>query len=305
MDAGRPPALIPALASLQDADGSFPCQLSGGGLDAVDRNGFAVAQVLRALGPDAPAVLGRAGRDAALRMLQRCRGPNGGFRFWPADLRPGWAPDLAEDADDTAIMVLLLWRAGWLEREDARRIACRTVVGHRLLATVQPGPPWARVGAFKTWLRPGPEPAIADCTVNANAVALLAALGLQRVPGYAEACAMIADAAVWAGEDEARAASLSPFYPEAGDLMLAVEQAVAEGAGELEGVLAHMRTSPSWRRLRRRCLGPAPAICGSPYGLVRWTCPTVGAARRLAVGLRFRMKDDIGADLGNHAGLAG
>lgn len=270
-------------SGIDERDGFFACRVTGMGIDTDDRNGFATAQVLRALGGNARRVLGQCTHDASLRVLEACRNPaTGGFRFWPLGDRPSWAPDLPDDADDTALFALLLWKADRLSLDDLRRIACRTVVSHRLADTVQPGPPWPRIGVFKTWMRPGIEPDMADCTVNANVLALLAAAGLRAVPGYGEAVAMIADAVLWSAEDAARAETLSPFYPEPGELALAVEAAVAEGTRELRPVLAAMNASPMWRRLRDRCCGPEPVICGSPYGLLRWTCPSVGAARRLA-----------------------
>jgi hypothetical protein len=274
--------VIPALGALQDGDGFFSSRVRGGGLDTEDRNGFATAQVLRALGGNARRVLGARGFAAALAALEACRNPDtGGFRFWPLGRRPAWAPDLPDDADDTALMALALWRAGLLGPPELGRLACRTVVRHRLSATAQPGPAWPRIGAFKTWMRHGAEPAIADCTVNANVVALLAAAGLRGVSGYAQACGMIADGVAWADGDERRAQSLSPFYPEPGELVLAVEAAAQHGAEEMEPVLATMAASPLWRGLRQRSCGPEPAICGSPYGLVRWTSIAVARARRI------------------------
>jgi hypothetical protein len=182
-------------------------------------------------------------------------------------------------------MALLLWHADRLSLEEARRLACRTVVTHRLAAVVHPGPAWVRVGAFKTWMRPGIEPDMADCTVNANILALLAAVGLRTVPGYRQAVMMIEDAVLWSAEDAARAEVLSPFYPAAGELVLAVEAAVAQGARELRPVLFAINASPMWRRLREQACAAEPVICGSPYGLMRWTCVAVGAARRRA-GIR-------------------
>jgi hypothetical protein len=279
MDPGGTAPLTP----LRGDHGFFDCHVTGGGLDGPDHNGFATSQVLRALGAAASGSLGARGHGAALDALESCRNPRtGGFRFWPLGRRPGWAPDLPDDADDTALMAVLLWRAGRMTLDELRRLACHTVVSHRLAATVQPGPSWPRVGAFKTWMRPGIEPDMADCTVNANVIALLAAAGLRGAPGYGEACAMLGDALAWAGENHARAETLSPFYPEPGELVLAVEAAVAEGARELRPVQAMLRASPLWRGLRERSCGAVPVICGSPYGLVRWTSPAVGAARRLS-----------------------
>jgi len=275
MDAGRPSAVTPS-------HGLFVSRVTGGGLDTDDFNGFATAQVLRALGRSAREVLGAACHDAALDGLLACRNPaTGGFRFWPVGQRPAWAPDLPDDADDTALMGLTLYAAGRMSLADLRRTACRTVVSHRLAATPQPGPPWPRVGAFKTWMRHGVAPAIADCTVNANALALLAAADLRAVPGYAQACAMIADAVAWAGANEARAASLSPFYPEPGEMNLAVECAVAAGVQELRATVMKMGNSTMWRGFRQRSCRENPVICGSAYGLLRWNCKPVGWARRI------------------------
>ncbi|MGE0669215.1 MAG: hypothetical protein AB7O49_21905 [Sphingomonadales bacterium] len=264
-------------------DGFYLCRVAGSGIDADDRNGFATAQVLRALGGGARRILGPAGHDASLDALEACRNAGtGGFRFWPLASRPGWAPDLPDDADDTALFAVLLWKADRIGLDDLRSTACRTVVSHRLADTVRPGPPWPRIGAFKTWIRPGIEPDMADCTVNANVLAMLAAAGLKSVPGYQDAVGMIYDAVLWAAEDAGRAETLSPFYPEPGELALAVEAAAAEGVRELRPVLAAMNASPMWRRLRARSCADEPVICGSPYGLMRWTCPSVGAARRMA-----------------------
>jgi hypothetical protein len=123
---------------------------------------------------------------------------------------------------------------------------------------------------------------MADCTVNVNVVALLATAGLRAVPGYAQACAMIADAVAWAGASPARAVSLSPFYPEPGELVLALESAVAAGARELDATLTDVRNSPMWQNLRRRSCREDPVICGSAYGLLRWNCRHVGWARGVA-----------------------
>jgi hypothetical protein len=264
------------LIALQDRRGFFASEVDG----QPDRNGFATVQVLRALGPRARRVLGTGAWSAALGALRACRNPaTGAFRFWPIGERPRWAPDLPDDADDTALMAVALWSAGALPAADLRRLACYTVVRHRLAAIVQPGPAWPRVGAFKTWMRPGLEPDMADCTVNANVVAMLAAAGLTRVPGYGEACAMIDDAVRWAGHDAVRAATLSPFYPEPGELVLAVEAAVAAGAEPLRSIALLMEHSPLWREQRRRACAPDPVICGSPYGRVTWRSKAVGIAR--------------------------
>ncbi len=284
MDAGRPAALSGPGALLGE-HGFAPCQVFAGGRErhSEDRNGFATAQVLRALGGDARAVLGARRHDAALGVLESCRNPDtGAFRFWPLEARPPWAPDLPDDGDDTALMALLLWKADRLSLAALRRTACRTVVSHRLAATIQPGPGWPRTGTFKTWLRPGLAPNIADCTVNANILAMLAAAGLRSVPGYQEAVLMIEDAVLWAGEDAARAETLSLFYPDPAEMVLAVEAAVAEGVRELRPVLAAMKSSPMWCRLAERSRVAEPVICGIPYGFLRWTCAGVGAARRLA-----------------------
>lgn len=276
MDANRPAAIT------LPSDGLFPSHVTGHGMDMGDLNGFTTAQVLRALGAAGRRILGATVHEAALHALLSCRNPaTGGFRFWPLDKHPQWAPDLPDDADDTAIMALVLFSANRISMPDLRKMACHTVVCHRTRVTVQPGPSWQRVGVFKTWMKSGFDPDMTDCTVNANVVALLAMANLRNVPGYAESCSMILEAISWANDDEQRAACLSPFYPEPGELALAVEAAAACGALELRPALQAMHAAPMWRRLRERTCTEVPTICGSPYGLIRWESPVVGWARRI------------------------
>jgi hypothetical protein len=182
------------------------------------------------------------------------------------------------------MMATLLFRHGRLSREALRAIGVKRLVAFRQPPPA-PGaagvtPPWARPGAFRTWARAGRAPCALDVVVNLNVLALLACAGLARVPGRAEALAMVEDALDWTGESPARAAAIAPFYPAAGELVLALAHAVAQGEQALAPALARVRASPMWRALAWASARDAAVIAGSPYGLWTWTCPAVGEARR-------------------------
>ena len=257
--------------------GFVPSTVFMGGRTEPDCNGFFTALAVRTLRMGAFPVA-----DAMLDALEACRSPQGGFRFWPRECRPPWAPDLPDDTDDTALMTLELYLAGRLARHDARRIACRTIGTHRIRRLHWPGPTWRRAGVFKTWHREAAETDLIDCTATANAIALLAALDLKGIPGYAQACAMLADAVSWAGDSDVRAASLSPFYPDPAEFVLALEHAVACGAKEIEEVYLVAERTPwgcdPWTRVTRS----DHAVCSSPYGFALWRSEVLARLRKLS-----------------------
>lgn len=240
-----------------------------------DRNGFVTALALRALHEQR-----RPAPTHMLDAIERCRSSTGGFRFWPMETRPPWAPDLPDDTDDTAIMVLELFRAGRFSLEQARRTACLTIGRHRIGALRDQGPPWRRMGVFRTWHRPGSGEDLIDCVVATNAVALFTALGLPRTPGVPESEEMVAAAVAWAGQDWDRAASLSPFYPDPAELVLALAHAVAAGADRLAPVHAMAAATPWGRDAGRRAGRADHAVCSSPYGEVVWRAPVLATLRQ-------------------------
>jgi hypothetical protein len=240
-----------------------------------DLNGFVTALAARALRQAGVEVPG-----AMLDALERCRSPAGGFRFWPAGLRPAWAPDLPDDTDDTALMTLELFLAGRMTLTEARRTACMTIGRHRIAFFERAGPPWRRVGVFRTWHRAGSREDLVDCVATVNALGLFASLDLPRMPGSAEATEMLEAAIVWAGNDRERAASLSPFYPDPAELVLALAHAVARGAKWL-GPLYATTAAASWGRDAAVRVGRADhPLCSNPYGNTVWRAPALAALRR-------------------------
>ncbi|QWP76948.1 hypothetical protein J5226_00630 [Lysobacter sp. K5869] len=242
-----------------------------------DRNGFVTALGVRALrrrGLPVPAAL--------LDALERCCSARGGFRFWPQDARPEWAPDLPDDADDTAIMLLELVRAGRVGREEARRVACLTIARRRVAGFPLLRPPWLRPGVFATWSREGIRRDLVDCTATANALALFAALDLSHLPGVREAGEMLAAAVEWAGDDDLRAASLSPFYPDPAEFALALDHAAECGARGMQAL--HRRASATaWGcDAEQRSTRRDHAVCGSPYGVAVWRSPELARLREWA-----------------------
>lgn len=257
-----------------DADGVVPSVFEHRGLQRADRNGFVGALAVRALRRQ-----GRAVPAAMLDALERCRTGEGGFGFWPVHARPAWAPALPGDADDTAIMLFELLRAGRIDIDAARRTACRTIGRHRIATLPLLRPPWLRTGVFSTWHRAGRTHDVIDCTATANVLALLAALSLDHLPGAPAATAMLADAVAWAGDAPARAASLSPFYPDPAELVLALTHAVEAGAHALRPVRDAAASSAWGRDAETRTHDSAHPACGSAYGIAVWRAPALARIR--------------------------
>lgn len=239
-----------------------------------DVNGFITALGVRAL-----RLSGQYVPPPMLDALEICRTEQGGFRFWPSAHRPHWAPDLPDDADDTALMTLELYLLGRLSREEARKIACLSLVRHRVRRLEGGGPPWRRVGVFKTWGRESTETDLIDCTAHANILALLATLGLLHLPGVRETYAMLEAALDFAGDDVDRANSLSPFYPHPQEFVLALDHAWRSGAQELAPVALRAARTSWGHDAHRNTHEPDYPICSSPYGQARWFSPELANLR--------------------------
>ena len=275
-------SLMDRLFALQADDGSFPATMHlGAGQCVPDRNCFVTALVLRALSPATLPPERRPAVERALAFLVRSGSSErpGAWGFWPRGdgLRPDWIPEPPLDCDDTAIIALELLRWGHMEPADAIELAIRVLLPQRLDAVDWPAPPWLGEGVFVTWMEDDGSPQVIDCAVNANVAALFARIGLQRLPGYAEACGMIERAIAWAGESAVRARTLAPFYAAPCELVGAIEHAVAQGADDLGIALEQAR------RARWAAAVPDAPLCSSMYGRAcRWTSDAVAIARRVA-----------------------
>lgn len=239
-----------------------------------DCNGFATALAVRSLRQQ-----GHTAPPSLLAVLERCRSAQGGFGFWPHGLRPHWAPPLPDDADDTAIMALELYLAGRLTRTETRRIACQRVGTRRIARLPVLRPPWLRTGVFATWSRSAGGQDMVDCTVITNVLALLTATGLEGIPGARESMDLLNRALDWAGDDETRASSLSPFYPDAAEWLLALDHAAAMGCQGVSILLDRVRRTPWGQAAWLRRAAPDHPICSSPYGLAVWRSPALCAVR--------------------------
>ncbi|WP_029137256.1 hypothetical protein [Nakamurella lactea] len=238
-----------------------------------DHNGFVTALAVRAR-----RLAGRSVPPSWLDQLEACRTGPAGFGFWPAGERPSWAPDVGGDVDDTAIMTLELWHAGRLSDRAAIRISCLGVAAHRVVRPRQPGPAWIVPGAFATWHRKVGGGQLVDCTVGANALALLATMGLLRLPGCAETVTTIERAVAWAGTSAWRAAAMTPFYSSALEFSLALRHAVSAGCLPL-GSVAELADglAASWGVADPAA--PNAVVCSSPYATTTWHSPALQADR--------------------------
>lgn len=263
----------------EQVPGLVSSEMHAGGVRRPDCNGFVTALAVRTLRRQ-----DHAAPSPMLQVLECCRSAQGGFGFWPQGLRPSWAPPLPDDADDTAIMTLELHLAGHLNRSEARRIACQRIGVRRIAQLPVLRPPWLRRGVFATWNRPGAGMDMVDCTVITNVLALLAATGLENIPGARESLDMLDRALDWAGDDEARASSLSPFYPDPAEWLLALENAAALGSKGISLLLERVQGTPWGHGALQRCASPEHAICSSPYGLAVWYSPALCALRSFSGG---------------------
>jgi hypothetical protein len=248
--------------------GLLPSFVEVSGRKSVDFNVFVTAMAVRQM-----RLSGRAPPVIMLQALVTSRTTQGGFQFWPENCGPPWAPALPDDCDDTALATLELFHAGYLSRDDARRIACFNLVRHRVRSTTVTGPPWRRVGCFKTWARDETEVDLIDCTAQANVLALMAALDLLHLPGISETCAMLQSALDFAGDNAQRAQSLSPFYPTPAELVMALSHAVSCGVQVLTECTHRAATSAWGRNAMRLSTSPNHPVCSSPYGGTLWFAP--------------------------------
>lgn len=268
----QPPAAAPDLT----AEGALAALRDGPDGPARDSTSFFTALGLIALegAPDAPHF--SAARDRMLDFLERCAvaAPPGAFAFWPADARPDWARKVPPDADDTALCLSVLLRAGRIPRAEGVRSLARSVLCNRVRGVDPLSPVWIAEGAFRTWLSPdASRPNVVDCAVNANVLTAIADLDMTGTPGADAAIRTICDGLAWAGGDPTRLRSLTPFYPDAREFALALERAVDAGWSELRAPLA---------ALRRRAPGVPGAdavICSGAYRADGWRSPALHALR--------------------------
>lgn len=256
----------------------FPSFVVIDGVAKPDLNVFVTAMASRTL-----RLSGKKPPSAMMDALALCRSPQGGFRFWPPQFRPGWAPGLPDDSDDTSLATLELYHSGHLSREECRRVAYLNLLRHRVRMIEPWGPSWRRKGVFKTWARNETAMDIIDCTAHANILALLATLDLLHLPGVSETCMMLKSALDFAGDDLDRAISLSPFYPTPAELVLALDHAVKCGVTEIS-TLAQSAAATTWgRSTRHEILTRDHRICCSPYGATTWFAPKLAELHIFAV----------------------
>ncbi|HSN19253.1 MAG TPA: hypothetical protein VLS49_01160 [Usitatibacter sp.] len=276
-------ARIERLAALQRPCGGFESVVATRTSRDLDVNGFTTAWVLTVLDPVVADPALASVKSRALDFLEGCAwsSPKGAYGFWPERSRPAWAAKLPPDVDDSALMLAQLHRNGRMSREAALHALCTAILPCR----VPPGeciarPPWVVPGCFETWIVPRggvrPRVQVVDACVNANVAALMAQLGAPHLPGFREACTAIDRGLAWAGDERARLASLTPFYPSRRGFAEALERAVERGASAL---------APAARRVAALAFesdDDAAACCCSAYGHAVWRCPALEEARAIA-----------------------
>jgi hypothetical protein len=232
-----------------------------------------------------PGLVGPKVIDNALNFIFSCASlsSKGAYNFYPQQSGADKATinmkiKVPDDADDTALISLLLFQAGKLNRNELIRYTSVVLDKYRLQAVSNFDPPWFTAGVFYTWLKTGSNNII-DCCVNANIVALYAFAGLRHLRGYQEACELISNAVNWCDKSELRLASIIPFYADKQELYFAVEHAVNMGSSELIPALKKLE----WTNPRDKPFDAGRPICCSAYRKISWRCALLQQLRKARV----------------------
>jgi hypothetical protein len=228
------PDLKRGLFSLQADSGAFVSEVRNGGISRPDYNGFVTALVLREMeafvDPACEEPLNR-----ALGFLQRCLSPGSGMcSFWPSDHCPSWTPYNPEECDSTAVIVAELLHFGRIAPETTRSIVFDSLPGFQ-----------AETGAFLAWRSQGVAPNPVDLVLNVNVVAFLAQAGFRDSAMYRGACRAICAAFASCAESPDQLDRLTPYYPDAAEIFLALENALRRGAEELLPAVAALQSLPA------------------------------------------------------------
>jgi hypothetical protein len=265
----------------QQPGGGFGSEIRDKNNSCKDVNACITALVLRELQkrPDhVPSQI----TENALNFLASCASlsTTGAYNFYPTEAgaenpNAHTKIQVPDDADDTALISLLLLQNGIMTRDTLIRHTCVVLDRYRIQSVSKLDPPWFVNGAFYTWLEAG-NSNIVDCCVNANVIALYAYAGLKHLRGYKEACQLISKALIWCDESGQKLASIIPFYADKQELFYAVQNAVRMGASELAPALESLE-------LKQRKNEPFNAlrpVCCSAYGKVTWHCTLLQQLRK-------------------------
>ena len=281
--------LLPHIEVGQSPGGTFLSTVHLPSGEVEDTNCFITALVLRELSQlryasswQQTAELEDASRRA-LGYLMRSVYPVSphAYSFYPHQYHPFWMDTtLFADADDTAVIALELVRYGKRDPEIFTYIAENYLRIYRASGTHLYAP-WQREGVYLTWFTTADIDNPIDCCVNTNVVAMLAVAGLQDTPGYKEACAMINDAAAWAGADHERLRQLTPYYPHPIEWYYALDHAVKSGAEALRPA-RDVLASASWLD---QSIDTQHPVCSSLDGDIVWTSDVLHHVRQFKLEL--------------------
>jgi hypothetical protein len=128
---------------------------------------------------------------------------------------------------------------------------------------------WHEVGGYETWIGDGIIKNKIDLVANLNVLILLDELD-EFIPETSSIRKMLAKGIEWMGTSKARAAIVTPWYPDPLELLFALERAVRFGVKGLEDHIANLRDHP-WVNSALMCNGNS-VLCGSDDGRFNWFC---------------------------------
>lgn len=263
----------------QQSDGSFISYIRKNGKQTTDANSCITTLVLREL-LKRPGLVPETNIENAIGFLNSCSSKQypGSYNFYPTINTSQNLLNVPDDADDTAMISLLLLKMGRLSRQTIIRQTYTRLDKFRIVPSLHFNPPWIQSGGYFTWLDNGNGVNVVDCSVNANVVALYAYANLKHLRGYDDACNMIIKAVRWAGDCSSRLASLTPFYSHPKELYYAVSHAVSMGSDVLSGTLQDLKKIVT----KNPDIDQERGIFCSAYGGITWHAPLLFQLRKLS-----------------------
>lgn len=271
--------LVEKVLSEQAPSGAFYSTVLHQGRSFQDENGLVTCLVLNELSrlPESHQLYSAIRRG--LIFVESCASEEGRvFHLRPGGRRPRWIKDNgAARTDDTALSALTLYRHGHLDSRALGEVV-EELEKSRLAVLPESCFPWVKQGAYKTWLDPDLCPNRVDCVVNAHIAGFLKFVGADSGSGYRAAVETVIGGIRQVALSPSQTPLLSPYHPDASELVYAMERAQELGVVEFAEVLPEAR---QWLKPRRRNAGMV-AIGGTENRQTLWFSYGLQVARTLA-----------------------
>ncbi len=271
--------LVEMVLSEQAPSGAFYSTVLHQGRSFQDENGLVTCLVLNELSRLPASHQLHSAIRRGLVFVESCASEEGRvYHMHPCGRKPRWIKDSgAARTDETALGALTLHRHGQMSRSALNEVVDE-LEKSRLTVRSESCFPWVKLGSYKTWLDPDLCPNRVDCVVNAHIAGFLKFAGADSSSGYRAAVDTVIDGVCQAALSPSQTPLLSPYHPDACELVFAMERALELGVVEFAEFLPEAR---QWLKPRRRNAGMV-AIGGTENRQTMWFSYGLQVARTLA-----------------------